>query len=141
MGSGIVLTYLLVVAIAFPVVWVGWWTVASLGDPRRRAVPAPAAARPAAAPVPHATDGGLSGRPGEVVIRRLKDGLEVGSCHGPDSGGRCPRMTAGGTVPCAGAVIALPRAVRGSLEWHIPSGYRTCMLGGYDAFRQASSTG
>jgi len=50
-------------------------------------------------------------------------------------------MRADGTVPCAGLLLALPRPVRGSIEWQIPAGYGACLLGGFGVFRQAGSTG
>lgn len=139
MGSGFVLTYVLIAAMVAPVVWVAWWAVASLGDSRRRPFPVAAVGRSAAIGVPHPIDGNFPGRIGEIVIRRMKDGLEVGACHGPDGAGRCPRALADGTVPCAGAALALSRPVRGSLEWHIPAGYRSCMLGSYSTFTQRES--
>jgi hypothetical protein len=115
--------------------------------PARRSAPLPwkfvrdraVAARPVAVPVsaqPHATDMPLPSRRGEVVIYRASDGAEVDRCQGPDYMGGCPRPQAGGVVPCAGCLLALPVVVRGSRGWHIPAAYQTCILGGYDIYRQ-----
>ena len=86
--------------------------------------------------MPQPVDLSFGGRPGTVVFHRPSDGAEVGSCVGPGSDGRCPRAL-GGQVPCAGCILSLPLAVRGARDWHVPEGYRTCFLGGYDVYRQA----
>ncbi len=83
----------------------------------------------------------LPWRAGAITVCRLKDGAQVDDCSGPDSVGRCPHLLADGTVPCAGAVLSLPMPIRGSAEWHIPAGYRACLVGSYAAFRQPISAG
>jgi hypothetical protein len=141
MGFGFVFTYLLIAAIVAPLVWLTWWAVASLGGPRRlREAPVRVAAGPRAEARPAAVDTKFQGRAGAVIIRRLSDGLEIGTCQGPDSSGKCPRVLPDTAVPCAAAILTLPRPLNGSLEWQVPAGYRTCMLGSYDAFRQAPAT-
>lgn len=67
-------------------------------------------------------------------IHRLSDGAEVGTCAGPTKDGRCPRPAADGTVPCAGHVLVLPLAVRGTPQWRIPEGWKGCLAGSYDVF-------
>lgn len=148
MGSGVVFVYLVIAAVAAPLVWLAWWAADSLGGAGRT--------HPTAVPVrgsetrergargsykqPQPADISLARPPaGAITIHRLADATQVGACVGPDSSGKCPRACADGTVPCAGAVLALPRRIRGSAEWHIPSGYQACLLGGYDVFRQAGS--
>jgi len=149
MGLTIAFTFLVIAALAAPFLWVLWWGAGSLTA--RRTPRAVAVAREAARPLrptrtvarydrPHAADIGLPGRADAVTVCRATDGAEIEICHGPDRAGRCPRIFADGSVPCAGMVLALPRPVRGSTEWHIPAGYGACMLGGYGAFRQAASS-
>lgn len=144
MGSTMVFTYLLIAALVLPVTWAMWWGVASLGrSARLSSAPAPSRPVRGVRPVfslPQPADMTLPRRPGAVTIYRLSDGAEIGGCSGPDHAGKCPRALANGTVPCAGSVLALPRQIRGSAEWHIPSGYRTCLLGSYEVFRQPVSS-
>ena len=85
---------------------------------------------------PHPIDMPLAGRTGGIVICRLSDGAEVGTCQGPNHAGKCPRPLDDGTVPCAGSALVLPLLIRGSREWHIPAGYRACFMGSYDVYRQ-----
>jgi hypothetical protein len=143
MGLGIVFWYVAIAAVASPLLWLAWWGFDSLSSGRRLPVavalhPDGRAKRPPETPspfdYPRPTDTRSAGRPGVVSICSLSDGAEVDSCTGPDRAGRCPSAGADGTVPCAGTVLALPRPIRGSLEWHIPSGYRACLLGSYAAF-------
>jgi hypothetical protein len=140
MASGFVLVYLAIAAIAFPFVWLTWWALDSLATRPARLhsearIPPPA--RPAYA-MPHAVDVSLRVRPSAVTVYS-NTGAELSTCAGPDATGRCSRPLADGTVPCAGCVLALPRPVRGSLEWQIPSGYRTCLLGSYGVFRHGAA--
>ena len=135
MGTGIVFVYLLIAALVAPVAWGLWWGFASIGG-RTRVTPArrQAPARHAASyPVP--IDLALPVRPNAITVYRAS-GAEVITCQGPDAGGRCSRPLADGTVPCAGCLLALPRPLRGSLEWRIPAGYQACLVGSYAAFRQ-----
>ena len=150
MGIGIAFTYLLIAAPLAPVLWVLWWaadSVASRGQPGSSPSPRLRAFQVASERqelvgigssfvFPRPSDKPLAGRAGEVVICRLSDGAEVGHCQGPDHAGKCPRPLADGSVPCAGFLLALPVSLRGSLEWHIPAGYRACFLGSYDVYRQ-----
>lgn len=140
MGIGILFFYLLIAAVLAPVVWLTWWGATSLGDPARvRTAPAPPPKNPRADSrfsIPQPVDLALPRYSKAVAICRLKDGAEVDGCSGPDHAGKCPRALADGTVSCAGSVLSLPRPIRGSTEWHIPSGYRACLLGSYEVFRQ-----
>jgi hypothetical protein len=145
MGIGIAFTFLLIVTLAAPLVWVAWWAAESLGGNgqlklstvmARGDAHADATARRSRFERPRPADVSLPGRAGTVVMYSRTGRGEVASCQGPDHSGRCPRTPAGGPVPCAGLVLSLPRPVSGSTEWHVPSGYRACMLGSYDAFRQ-----
>jgi hypothetical protein len=140
MATGFVFVYLAIAAIAFPLVWLMWWALDSFANRPLRPRPEmriPPAARPAYA-TPHAVDVDLPVRPLEVTVYSAS-GAELSTCAGPDASGRCSRPLADGTVPCAGCLLALPRPVRGSLDWHIPSGYRACLLGSYSAFRQGAA--
>ncbi len=145
MGIGIAFTFLLLATLVAPVIWVAWWAAGSFGGDRRMklsAVPARAAVYTDATAAryrferPRPADVSLPRRPGAIGMYRRAGHVEVASCSGPDHAGRCPRTPAGGPVPCAGLVLSLPRPVGGSTEWHVPSGYRACMLGSYDVFRQ-----
>lgn len=142
MGTGIVL--LLIAALLPPVVWVTWWGVASLGGSARLSTP-PAPSQQvhrarSSFSFPQPVDMTLPRHPRAIAICRLSDGAEIGGCNGPDGAGKCPQALADGTVPCAGSVLSLPRPIRGSMEWHIPFAYRTCLLGSYEVFRQPVST-
>lgn len=146
MAIGIVFVYLAIAALAAPLAWMLWWgadSVAGTGRLQEAAAPVRGARNVGPAQgrfgQPQPADFTLARHPREVTIHRLSDSAQVGACSGPDHSGKCPRAHADGTVPCAGTVLALPRPVRGSAEWHIPSGYRACMLGSYDVFRQAGS--
>jgi hypothetical protein len=88
---------------------------------------------------PQPSDMCLPRYPRAIAVCRPSDGAEFGRCIGPDLAGQCPVALAHGTVPCSGSVLSLPRPIRGSTEWHIPSGYRTCLLGSYEVFRQPVS--
>jgi hypothetical protein len=144
MGIGIAFTFLLIAALVAPLVWIAWWVAGSLGGNGRVAL-APVlprgeagtgvAARRYAFERPRPADRNLPRRPAAITMY-TGAGAELASCTGPDHSGRCPRTPAGGPVPCAGLVLSLPRPVAGSTEWHVPSGYRACMLGSYDVFRQ-----
>ncbi len=145
MGIGIAFTLLLIAALVAPFAWVAWWTADSLGGNGQLKLAA-VATRPEARPDaasrqskferPRPADVSLPGRPGAIAMYSRTDRREIATCHGPDHAGRCPRTPAGGPVPCAGLVLSLPRPLSGSTEWHVPSGYRACMLGSYDVFRQ-----
>ena len=145
MGIGIAFTYLVIAALAAPLLWLLWWGAGSLVGGRLQVSAVPTRGNGAKNAVkvrsgfdyPRPADVTLPGRRGAVAIYRLTDATEIGTCHGPDHAGKCPRALADGTVPCAGSLLALPRPIRGSAEWHIPFGYRACLLGSYDVFRQA----
>lgn len=148
MASGVAFVYLVIAALVAPLLWLAWWAADSLsGAGRLQARTAPIGGSQARNPKawnslfrsPQPSDLGLARTSGVVTIHRLSDAAQIGACVGPDSAGRCPRALDDGTVPCAGAVLALPRRIRGSAEWHIPTGYHTCLLGSYDVFRQAAS--
>lgn len=140
MGLGIPFTLLAIAALLAPIAWVLWWGAGSLAGGRLAvAPPAPPRAqamggrRILARPQP--SDRALPGRPGAIAMYSLANGRELGHCQGPDAEGRCPRPLADGSVPCAGCLLALPMAVRGSREWHVPNGYRACLVGGYAVYR------
>jgi hypothetical protein len=138
MGTGIVFVYLLIAALVAPFVWLLWWGMDSFANRPGRAVTSPAAPGPTKAVTyafPTAADVTLPSR-GNAVTVYSRAGVEVSMCQGPDADGRCPRALPDGTVPCAGHLLALPRPIRGSFEWQIPTGYQTCLLGSYDVFRQ-----
>jgi hypothetical protein len=140
MATGFVFVYVAIAAIAFPFVWVIWWAVDSLANRPVRPhaqVRVPPPARPAYA-VPQAVDVSLPMQTSAITVYSAR-GAELSTCAGPDATGRCSRPLADGTVPCAGCVLALPRPIRGSLEWQIPSGYRACLLGSYGVFRQGAA--
>jgi hypothetical protein len=139
MGIGVVFLVLLMAAAIAPLGWVIWWAATSVGSTR------PSFATAVVEPVrkarldfafPQPADLSLPRRPRAIGIFRLSDGAEIGSCSGPDHAGKCPRATADGIVPCAGCMLSLPQPVRGSGEWHIPSGYKSCLVGSYQVFRQ-----
>ena len=140
MGTGIVFTYLLIAALAAPVLWLGWWAAGSVGETRRSGlavpVPAQAPARRLGFDRPYPADLGLMGRRGQIAIYDAA-GAQLETCKGPDSAGMCPRPLADGSVPCAGCLLALPAPVQGSRQWHIPSGYTACMVGSYAVYRQS----
>lgn len=144
MGIGIAFTFLSIAALVSPLVWIAWWAAESLGGnghvalapvPPRGEAQAGLAARRSGFERPRPADLSLPRRPAAITMYS-RAGAELASCTGPDHSGRCPRTPAGGQVPCAGLVLSLPRPVGGSTEWHVPSGYRACMLGSYDVFRQ-----
>ena len=143
MGTGIVFTYLLVVAVAAPVLWLAWWGAGSVaGNQHRhavRTVEAKPARRLGGFDRPYAADLGLVGRRDRIAIYD-RSGAQVETCKGPDAKGRCPRPLADGSVPCAGCVLALPVPVEGSRQWHIPAGYRACVVGSYGVYRRPDPT-
>lgn len=137
MYGGVLILVLLGVAIAAPVLWVGSWAIGSVGGGRRQ---------PALAPVqPTVPRADRKPRPSPIDLRLVSRrkvitvydaaGSELATCPGPDAAGGCSRPLANGTVPCAGCLLALPRPIRGSFEWQIPTGYQACLLGSYDVFR------
>jgi hypothetical protein len=140
---GIEMTFLLFAALLAPVVWVVWWAVASVGSSASfsaaRAQSQQVRRTPSGFSFPQPADMNLPWHPGAIAIYRFSDGAEIGGCSGPDHAGKCPQALADGTVPCAGCVLALPLPIRGSAEWHIPLGYRTCLPGSYEVFRQPVS--
>jgi len=139
MGTGIVFTYLLIAAVAAPLLWLAWWGAGSLGGTRRagRAVPVrlETPARRHGFDRPYPADIGLIGQRARIAIYDTA-GVQVETCKGPDSAGKCPRPLADGSVPCAGCLLALPASIQGSRQWHIPSGYQACLVGSYAAYRQ-----
>jgi hypothetical protein len=143
MSIGFVFVWLLIAAMIAPLVWVFWWAAASVGGSARPGI-ATLLVEPVRKPrlefaFPQPADLSLPRHPRAIAICRLSDGAEIASCNGPDRAGRCPRAAADGTVPCAGSMVSLPQPVRGSGEWHIPSGYKTCLVGSYQVFRQPVS--
>jgi len=141
---GTLFIYLLIAALLAPLVWVMWWAVASPGGSARlRTAPAKKqhVARPRSSfSFPQPVDMALRRHSGATAISWFSHGAETGGCIGPDQTGKCPRVLADGTVPCAGLVLSLPRLIRGSAEWHIPFGYQTCLPGSYEVFRQPAVT-
>jgi len=143
MGMGIAFTFIFLAALLAPVVWVVWWAADSAGT-RTPAVAAPARRRPAQPHVvtrpifdyPQPADLRLPGRPDAITVYRQAAQAPAAFCKGPDARGGCPIAKADGTVPCAGCTLVLPVAVRGSRDWHIPPGYRSCLVGSYGALRQ-----
>jgi hypothetical protein len=140
MASGFVFVYLGIAALLAPVVWLVWWGLESLSSRPAAAHPQARGPEPAKTvyATPHAVDVTLP-RHGGVVTVYSASGKELSTCAGPNSGGSCSRPLADGTVPCAGCLLALPRPIRGSLDWQIPAGYQTCLLGSYGVFRQAGA--
>ena len=145
MGIGIAFTFLLIAALVAPLLWVAWWAAGSLGGDGRMKLSAATArsdaqtdatARPSRFDRPRPADVSLPRRPGAISMYSRANRVEIATCSGPDHAGRCPRTPAGGPVPCAGLVLSLPRPLGGCMEWHVPSGYRACMLGSYEVFRQ-----
>ncbi|HSP08982.1 MAG TPA: hypothetical protein VLU92_05240 [Candidatus Dormibacteraeota bacterium] len=148
MGIGIAFTFFLIAALAAPFVWLAWWAAGSLGGDggmKLSVTTAPAEVDPRAAAArsrfqgPRPADISLPRRPGAISMYSRDGQRELGTCSGPDHAGRCPRTPAGDPVPCAGLVLSLPRPVGGSTEWGVPPGYRTCLVGSYDAFRQPAA--
>ena len=141
MATGFVVVYLAILALVAPVVWLVWWALDSAAS-RPATVHPPAATPKAAKPVslaPHPIDRSLPFRRDMVTVYSAS-GKELSTCAGPNAQGRCSRPLEDGTVPCAGCLLALPRPIRGSLDWQIPAGYDACLLGGYGALRQAAPT-
>ena len=71
-----------------------------------------------------------------IGIYSASGAAEVDRCRGADAEGRCPRADGAGNVACAGRVVVLPAAVRGSRAWEIPAGYQRCPVASYLAYRQ-----
>jgi len=143
MGIAVVFLLFVIAAMIAPLIWAIWWAAASVGGSAR-----PSSAIEMVEPVrrarwgfafPQPADLSLPRHPRAIGICRLSDGAEIGTCNGPDRAGRCPRAAADGTVPCAGSMLSLPQRVRGSGEWHIPIGYKACLVGSYQVFRQTVS--
>jgi len=140
MAIGFVFEYLLIAALIAPAAWVIWWAASTLGN-RSRNAPSPGRSprmrsfQPSFS-FPQPVDISLPAHSHAITVCRISDGAKIDTCSGPDSAGRCPRALANGTVPCAGAMLSLPQPIRGSREWHIPAGYRSCLVGSYAAFRQ-----
>ncbi|HXN78871.1 MAG TPA: hypothetical protein VN965_08900 [Candidatus Dormibacteraeota bacterium] len=142
MGVGVVFMLLLIAATIAPLVWAIWWVAASVGSTRpgfAKAVVEPVRKARLYFSFPQPADMSLPRYPRAIAICRLSDGAEIESCSGPDLAGKCPRAAADGSVPCAGSMLSLPRLVRGSAEWHIPAGYKACLVGSYQVFRQPVS--
>jgi hypothetical protein len=140
MASGFAFVYLGLAAIVAPVVWLVWWGLDSLSRPHARPVAATRGPAKPAFAAPHAIDLSLPVRRDRVTVFSAS-GQELATCAGPDAGGRCSRPLQDGTVPCAGCLLALPRPIRGSLDWEIPAGYRACLLGSYGVLRQPARVG
>lgn len=140
MAIGIVFAYLLIAALLAPLAWLMWWGASTVGDfSRLRSSPARREHARESRPrfsFPQPVDMSLPGHARAITVCRISDGAKIDACSGPDSGGRCPRALADGTVPCAGSLLSLPQPIRGSREWHIPAGYQSCLVGSYAAFRQ-----
>jgi hypothetical protein len=136
---GIIPVFLVVGALLIAPVWGMWWALASFGGRNSRlAIPSPATTahvRPYV-PFPTAIDATLPSRSNAVTIYSAR-GREIATCAGPNATGKCPQPLEDGSVPCSGCLLALPRPIRGSFEWQIPTGYSSCLLGSYSAFRQA----
>ena len=139
MGTTIVFVYVSILAFVAPFIWLMWWSIDSLGN---RPVPARAVSSPRrptrlAYSAPSPVDAHLPVRRDRVTVYN-RTGKVVNTCAGPDADGKCGQPLADGTVRCAGCILAMPHPIRGSLEWEIPEGYRNCLLGSYQAFRQAT---
>jgi len=143
MGLGIAFTFIFLAALLAPVVWVVWWAADSAGSrtpgitapPRARTRPPHGVTRPVFQ-YPQPADVRLPGRPDAITVYRQAAQAPAAFCNGPDARGGCPIANADGTVPCAGCTLVLPVAVRGSRDWTIPAGYRSCLVGSYGALRQ-----
>jgi len=140
MAIGIVFEYLLIAALLAPVAWVVWWGASALGDDSRRVLSPASGQRTrklrASFTFPQPVDMSLPRHSRAITVCRISDGAKIDACSGPDGGGKCPHALANGTVPCAGSMLSLPQPIRGSREWHIPAGYKSCLVGSYAAFRQ-----
>lgn len=139
MASGFVFVYLGIAVLVAPVVWLVWWALDSVAARPAVAPPRVRVARPSKPvdPAPHAVDISLPTTGGRVTVYSAA-GKKLSTCDGPDAGGRCSRPLADGSVPCAGCMLALPRPIRGSLDWQIPAGYQACLLGSYGVLRHAT---
>ena len=141
MGMGIAFTFLGLALLVAPILWFVWWAAGSLGN-RQVPATAPAVPRPRADvrrtyfDHPQPADSHRPGRPDGITVYGVFGSNPKSYCDGPDARGGCPIAHADGTVPCAGCVLVLPVAVRGSRDWHIPPGYRSCVVGSYAALRQ-----
>ena len=138
MGLGIAFTFIFLAALLAPVAWVLWWAVDSAGARRPLIAGHEPRIQRAARPAfdhPVALDMRLPGRVDRITVYRQGAGGPATFCSGPDAHGSCPIAKADGTVPCAGCSLVLPFAVRGSRDWHIPPGYRSCVVGSYGALR------
>jgi hypothetical protein len=139
MGMGIAFTFLGLAALAAPVIWLVWFAADSVGT-RPRAVPVPSPGGPSPTPAyfdyPLPADSRRPGRPDGITVYNLFGGAPKAYCEGPDARGACPITRPDGTVPCAGCLLVLPEPVRGSRDWHIPAGYRSCLVGSYATYRQ-----
>ena len=139
MGIGIAFTFIGLAVLLVPVVWLFWWAVDSIGNRPARAtlaIRSVARATRSRFSQPQPVDLRLPTRPDLITVYRAINAKPAYTCHGPDAHGGCPIAKADGTVPCSGSMIVLPMAVRGSREWHIPPGWKTCLVGSYGAFTQ-----
>ena len=145
MGMGIAFTFIALAVLAAPIVWLVWWAADSLGN-RPIAATVPAAPKPriddrrTRFAYPQPADSRMPESPDGITVYGLAGGDPKAFCSGPDSKGACPIAHADGVVPCAGCVLVLPVAVRGSRDWHIPAGYTSCIAGTYGALRQQPAT-
>ena len=142
MGMGIAFTFLLVAALVAPVAWAAWFAADSFLTRPAAAGATRGGARPPAPTAawfdyPVATDSRRPGRPDGITVYNLFGGAPKAYCDGPDARGGCPITRADGTVPCAGCLVVLPEPVRGSRDWHIPAGYKSCVVGSYASYRQS----
>lgn len=131
--------YLLLAAMAAPVLWVIWWAADSAFARTRVAAatgPAPKTAKPRTFDYPRPVDVTLPRRRGSIVIYSLTERTEIGNCRGADAAGKCPRALVDGTVACAGSLLSIPAPIRGSAEWQVPFGYKNCPVASYDVYRQ-----
>jgi hypothetical protein len=134
--------FLLIAAAVLSLVWFAWFAAESAfhGSQVATAVGAtPRTKKPRSFDYPRPVDLTLPRGRSILILHSPTEWTEFESCRGADAAGNCPRALADGTVACAGSLLSLPAPIRGSAEWHIPVGYKTCPVASYDVYRQASS--
>lgn len=134
---------LLIAVAVLPLLWFAWFAAESAFRGAKVVTAAGPTLRTTKRPsfdYPRAVDVTLPRRPRTLIIYSPTERTELDSCRGADAAGKCPRTLADGTVACAGSLLALPAPIRGSAEWQIPVGYKTCPVASYDVYRQATSS-
>jgi hypothetical protein len=134
--------FLLIGVAALSLLWFAWFAAESALQGPRGVTAVGAVPRTTKRPsfdYPRPVDVTLPRRQSTLIMYSPAERTELDSCRGADAAGKCPRALADGTVACAGSLLSLPAPIRGSAEWQIPVGYKTCPVASYDFYRQASS--